>query len=76
MSGGERPSGRATRLGGRSAALAALCCFAGPAILDAVAGATTGSTLGIVAAIACASAVAAVAALFLHGRRKGEASGC
>ncbi len=51
MSDGEQSSGRAALLGGGASVLTALCCFAGPAILGAVAGATISRTLGIVAAM-------------------------
>lgn len=70
MSGGEQSSGRATLLGGSAAILAALCCFAGPAILGAIAGATIGSTLGVVAAVICAAAVAVLVALLVRRRSR------
>jgi hypothetical protein len=41
---------------GIAAALMALCCLAGPAVLGAVAGAAIGSVLGVVAAVAIAVA--------------------
>lgn len=66
MSGEEQSSRGVTLLGG-AAGLAALCCFAGPAILGAVAGATVGSTLGIAAAVV-AAAVAVAVALLLRQR--------
>jgi hypothetical protein len=72
VSGAEQSSGRGPILGAVAVVLAALCCFAGPAILGAVAGATIGSTLGIVAAIACAAVVAVTVALILR-RREGKA---
>lgn len=66
---GEQASGRGPLLGAGAVILAALCCFAGPAILGAVAGAAIGSTLGILAAIVCAGLVAVAVALFLRWRR-------
>ena len=76
MSSGEQSSGRAPVLGVGAAVLAALCCFAGPAILGAVAGATIGSTLGIAAAIVCAALVAVAVALILRRRQDKGAPGC
>lgn len=74
MSSAEQSSGRGPVLGAGAVVLAALCCFAGPAILGAVAGATIGSTLGIVAAIICAAVVTLAVAL---RRRQGRgATGC
>jgi hypothetical protein len=70
---GDETSGRGALLGGGAATLAALCCFAGPAILGAVAGATIGSTVGVVAAILCATAVAVVVVLL---RRRSRDAGC
>lgn len=72
----ERASARGPVLGAGAAILAALCCFAGPAILGAVVGAAIGSTLGLVAAIACAALVAVAVALFLRGRQGKGAGGC
>ena len=73
MSDGES-SGRGALLGGSAALLAALCCFAGPAIFGAVAGVTIGGTLGILAAVICAAAVAVAVALLL--RRRSRSAGC
>lgn len=73
---GEQSSGRSPILGAGAVVLAALCCFAGPAILGAVAGAAIGSTLGIVAAIVCAALVAVAVALFLRSRQGKGAPGC
>jgi hypothetical protein len=73
MSGGES-SVRGALLGGGAAVLAALCCFAGPAILGAVVGATIGGTLAIAAAVVCAAAVAVAVALLL--RRRNRETGC
>lgn len=76
MSGTEQSSGRGPILGAGAVILAALCCFAGPAILGAVAGAAIGSTLGVVAAIVCAALVAVAVALFLRSRQGKGAPGC
>ena len=73
----DQPPGRGPLLGAAGVVLAALCCFAGPAILGAVAGAAIGSTLGLVAAILCASVVAVAVALFLRRRQQDKgAAGC
>lgn len=76
MSGAEEASGRGPILGAGAVVLAALCCFAGPAILGAVAGATIGGTLGLVAAIVCAVVVAVAVALILRRRPGRGAAGC
>lgn len=76
MSGAEQSSGRGPVLGAGAVILAALCCFAGPAILGAVAGAAIGSTLGIAAVILCAALVAVAVALFLRSRQDKGAPGC
>lgn len=76
MSGAEESSGRGPLLGAGAVVLAALCCFAGPAVLGAVAGAAIGSTLGVVAAIVCAGLVAVAVALLMRGRRGTGAGGC
>lgn len=76
MSSTEQSTGRAPVLGAGAVVLAALCCFAGPAILGAVAGATIGSTLGIAAAIVCAALVAVAVALLLRRRQGKGAAGC
>jgi len=73
---GEEASGRGPIIGAGAVILAALCCFAGPAILGAVAGAAVGSTLGVVAAIVCAALVAVAVALFLRSRQGKGAPGC
>lgn len=73
---GEKAPGRGPILGAGAVVLAALCCFAGPAILGAVAGAAIGSTLGVVAAIVCAALVAVAVALFLRSRQGKGAPGC
>jgi hypothetical protein len=72
----EQSSGRGPVLGAGAVVLAALCCFAGPAILGAVAGATIGSTLGIVAAAICAALVALAVALILRRRQGTGSAGC
>lgn len=76
MSGAEQSSGRGPVLGAGAVVLAALCCFAGPAILGAVAGATIGSTLGIVAAVVCAAVVAVAVTLILRRRQGKGTPGC
>lgn len=76
MSGAEQSSSRGPVLGAGAVILAALCCFAGPAILGAAAGATIGSTLGIVAAIVCATVVAVAVALILRRRQGKAGAGC
>jgi hypothetical protein len=73
---GEQTSGRGRLLGAGAVILAALCCFAGPAILGAVAGAAIGSTLGVVATIVCAALGAVAVALFLRSRQGKGAPGC
>jgi hypothetical protein len=75
MSGAEQSSGRGPVLGAGAVILAALCCFAGPAILGAVAGAAIGSTLGVLVAVVCAALVAVAVALLLRGRQ-GKGTGC
>lgn len=69
-------TGRSPLLGAGAAVLAALCCFAGPAILGALAGATIGATLGIAAAVLCAALVALAVALYLRGRQGKRSAGC
>ena len=76
MSGAEESSGRGPILGTGAVIPAALCCFAGPAILGAVADAAIGSTLGVIAAVLCATLVAVAVALFLRGRQRKGASRC
>jgi hypothetical protein len=75
VNGGEQ-SNRGPILGAGAAVLAALCCFAGPAILGAVAGASIGGTLGIVAAVVCAAVVAVAVALILRRRQGNGSAGC
>jgi hypothetical protein len=73
---GQSEASRGPLLGAGAAVLAALCCFAGPAILGALAGATIGATLGIAAAGLCAALVAVAVALYLRSRQGKRSAGC
>jgi hypothetical protein len=68
VNGVGKSSGRGPILSAGGIVFAALCCFAGPAILGAVAGAAIGSNLGVFAAVACAILVAVAVALLLRSR--------
>lgn len=64
---------RSDKLFGIAGVVMALCCFAGPAVLGAVAGAAIGNALGIAAA---AVVVALVGVLLLRRWRGGAGKAC
>jgi hypothetical protein len=66
----EKPSGRGTWVAAGAAVIAALCCFAGPAVLAVVAGSAIGDGLGLAIAAPCAALVAVVAGLALRRRHR------